>query len=67
MEWAGGLRARGRCPGAFRVSWGILGLGAFWAYYWLLSKKINPSYLVLGTMVLGVIGAFFGFLAMGCS
>lgn len=41
---------------------GILGLGAFWAYYWLLSKKINPSYLVLGTMVLGVIGAFFGFL-----
>jgi len=41
---------------------GILGLGAFWAYYWLLSKKINPSFLVLGTMVLGVIGAFFGFL-----
>ena len=42
---------------------GILGLGAFGLYYWLLSKKVNPSILIVGTMVLGVVGAYFGFLA----
>lgn len=42
---------------------GILGLVAFGLYYWLLSKKVNPSILIVGTMVLGVIGAYFGFLA----
>ncbi len=42
---------------------GILGLGAMWLYYWLLSKKVNPSWLILGTMVFGVIGVYFGFLA----
>lgn len=42
---------------------GMLGLAAFWAYYWLLSKKVSPMWLIVGTMVLGVIGAFFGFLA----
>lgn len=42
---------------------GVLGMMAFWAYYWLLSKKINPMVLIFGTMVLGVVGAFFGFLA----
>ena len=41
---------------------GIVGMCAFWIYYWLLSKKINPMWLILGTMVLGVVGAFFGFL-----
>lgn len=42
---------------------GILGMAAFWIYYWLLSKKISPTWLIIGTMVLGVIGAYFGFLA----
>ncbi|ERI05352.1 PTS system mannose/fructose/sorbose family transporter subunit IID [Atopobium sp. oral taxon 810] len=42
---------------------GAVGLIAFWLYYWLLSKKINPMWLILGTMVLGVVGAYFGFLA----
>lgn len=42
---------------------GMLGLGAMWLYYWLLGKKINPSWLILGTMVAGVIGVYFGFLA----
>jgi len=41
---------------------GILGMAAFWIYYWLLAKKVNPSWLIVGTMVLGVIGVFFGFL-----
>ena len=42
---------------------GLLGLGAFGLYYWLLSKKVNPSILIIATMVIGVIGAYFGFLA----
>ncbi|MBY4797863.1 PTS system mannose/fructose/sorbose family transporter subunit IID [Collinsella sp. AGMB00827] len=42
---------------------GLLGLGAFGLYYWLLSKKVSPTILILGTMALGVIGAYFGFLA----
>jgi fructoselysine and glucoselysine-specific PTS system IID component len=42
---------------------GMLGLGAMWLYYWLLGKKINPSWLILGTMVVGVIGVYFGFLS----
>ena len=36
---------------------------AFWLYYWLLSKKINPMVLIVATMVVGIIGAFFGVLA----
>lgn len=32
-------------------------------YYWLLSKKVNPSILIIATMVIGVFGAYFGFLA----
>ena len=42
---------------------GMLGMCAFWIYYWLLSKKINPMVLILVTMVIGIIGAFFGVLA----
>ncbi len=42
---------------------GLLGLGAFGLYYWLLSKKVNPSILIVATMVIGVIGSYFGFLA----
>lgn len=41
---------------------GMVGLAAFWIYYWLLSKKVSPSMLIVGTMVLGIAGAFFGFL-----
>ena len=39
------------------------GMAAFWLYYWLLSKKINPMVLILCTMVVGIIGAYFGVLA----
>lgn len=42
---------------------GALGLTAFWIYYWLLSKKVNPMILILATMVIGIAGAFFGVLA----
>lgn len=39
------------------------GMLAFWLYYWLLSKKINPMVLIVATMVVGIVGAFFGVLA----
>ena len=42
---------------------GMLGMIAFWLYYWLLSKKINPMVLIVATMVVGIVGAFFGVLA----
>ena len=42
---------------------GLLGLGAFGLYYWPLSKKVNPSILIIATMVIGIFGAYFGFLA----
>ena len=42
---------------------GMLGMIAFWLYYWLLSKKINPMALIVATMVVGIVGAFFGVLA----
>ena len=42
---------------------GMLGMIAFWLYYWLLSKKINPMVLIVATVVVGSIGAFFGVLA----
>ncbi len=42
---------------------GVVGLGAMWFYYWLLSKKVNPSWVILGTMIFGVVGVYFGFLA----
>jgi fructoselysine and glucoselysine-specific PTS system IID component len=32
-------------------------------YFWLLKKKVNPIMLILGTMVLGIAGAYFGILA----
>ena len=41
---------------------GMLGLSATWIYYWLLKKKVNPMWLILGTMILGVVGVYFGFL-----
>ncbi len=42
---------------------GPLGLGAFGLYYWLLSKKVNPTILIIATMAIGVFGAYFGLLA----
>ena len=42
---------------------GLIGLGGTWMYYWLLKKKVNPIMLILGTMVLGIAGAYFGILA----
>lgn len=41
---------------------GLVGLGFMGLYYWLLSKKISPVWIILGTMVFGVIAAFFGFM-----
>lgn len=41
---------------------GMLSLGALAVYYWLLKKKISPMLMILGTMVLGVVGVYFGFL-----
>ncbi|MDO4436421.1 MAG: PTS system mannose/fructose/sorbose family transporter subunit IID [Coriobacteriaceae bacterium] len=42
---------------------GMLGLISFWIYYYFLSKKVNPMVLILFTMIIGIIGAFFGVLA----
>lgn len=42
---------------------GLVGLCAFGIYYKLIAKKINPMWIIIGTMVLGVIGAYFGILA----
>lgn len=42
---------------------GMLGLGCMGIYYWLLGKKIHPAFLILGTMVVGVIGVYLGILA----
>lgn len=41
---------------------GIIGLFGTWAYFFLLKKKVNPLMLILGTMVVGIIGAYFGIL-----
>ncbi len=42
---------------------GMLGLGFMGIYYWLLGKKIHPSILILGTMVIGVVGVYLGIFA----
>lgn len=39
---------------------GVVGLGFMWLYYWLLGKKVSPTWLILGTMVFGVIVVYFG-------
>ena len=41
---------------------GLIGLGGTWLYYWLLKKKVNPVVLIFATMIVGVIGAYFGIL-----
>lgn len=42
---------------------GALGLGATWLFYWLLKKKVNPMILILGSIVVGIVGAYFGIFA----
>ncbi|MEC5272701.1 PTS system mannose/fructose/sorbose family transporter subunit IID [Caldifermentibacillus hisashii] len=41
---------------------GLLPLGLTFLLYWLLQKKVKFLYLLLGIAVLGIVGAFFGFL-----
>lgn len=41
---------------------GTVGLGVTWLYYWLLSKKVSPMLLILGTIVVGIVGSFLGIL-----
>lgn len=41
---------------------GMVGLCVTWLYYWLLSKKVSPLYLICGTIIVGIAGAFFGIL-----
>ncbi|MCG4807490.1 PTS system mannose/fructose/sorbose family transporter subunit IID [Collinsella aerofaciens] len=42
---------------------GMPGLGCMGIYYWLLGKKIHPSLLILGAMVVDVAGVYLGVLA----
>ena len=42
---------------------GMLGLAFMGLYYYLLKKKVSPMILILATMVLGVVGVYFGILA----
>ena len=42
---------------------GTLSLAALGIYYWLLSKKVSPMVMIFGTMLLGIAGVYFGFLA----
>lgn len=39
---------------------GITALGVTWIYYWLLGKNISATKLVIYTMIIGVIMAYFG-------
>lgn len=39
---------------------GLVGLSVTWLYYWLLSKKVNPLVLIVGTMVAGIAGVYLG-------
>ena len=41
----------------------ILPLCALGIYYWLLKKNVSPMLMILVTMILGVVGVYFGFLA----
>lgn len=40
---------------------GMVGLSVTWIYYWLLTKKVNPVMIILGTIILGVLGVYVGF------
>lgn len=42
---------------------GMIPLGVTWLYYWLLGKKkISIIWLIIGTIVIGIVGAYFGIL-----
>ena len=41
---------------------GIVGMGFMGLYYWMLGKKISPTWIIIFTMILGVVGVYFGFL-----
>ncbi len=42
---------------------GALGMLAFWIYYKALDKKASPMLLIIITMVIGVVGVYFGVLS----
>ena len=39
---------------------GIVGLSVTWLYYWLLKKKVNVIAIIMVTILVGIIGAYFG-------
>jgi len=40
---------------------GLIPLTVTWLYYWLLDKKnVKPTTIIIFTMLIGVIGAYFG-------
>ncbi|MFL8888075.1 PTS system mannose/fructose/sorbose family transporter subunit IID [Helcococcus kunzii] len=39
---------------------GIVGLSVTWIYYWLLKKKANVIAIILATIIIGIVGAYFG-------
>lgn len=41
---------------------GMLSLGAMGIYYWLLKKKVNVIWMIVGTAILGIVCAQFGVL-----
>ncbi len=40
---------------------GIVGISVTWLYYWLLSKKVNPVLIIVGTIIVGIVGVYVGF------
>ena len=42
---------------------GMFAIGVTWIYYWLLGKKkVSNIAIILGTIVVGMLGAYFGIL-----
>ncbi|WP_243661790.1 PTS system mannose/fructose/sorbose family transporter subunit IID [Miniphocaeibacter halophilus] len=39
---------------------GIVALGVTWLYYWLLKKRVSPMVLIVCTVIIGIVGAYFG-------
>lgn len=42
---------------------GMVGIGVTWLYYYLISKKVRPMLLIIGTIVVGIVGALLGVFA----
>ncbi|MDO4605166.1 MAG: PTS system mannose/fructose/sorbose family transporter subunit IID [Helcococcus sp.] len=42
---------------------GLVGLSVTWIYYWLLKKKVNNMVIIIATILIGIIGAYFGVFA----